>query len=255
MRKLAFLLITVAGVVVVTASCTVVTSESRLPTENQQSAPAPQPRNPGQLEQVVPGAQLEASQELGPNTQELLQDMNTAVQVVNSYWATHWSDFFTGTYTPPTVAGLYDGSTTGGPTCGGAPPVPDNAFYCATGEDFLAWDANLMAKGFQFGDSWVYLVIAHEWAHAIQYRLSEDLQSQSAELQADCLAGAVLYGASRDGTLKFEQGDEKEIATGLAELGDETPWTQEGDHGDAFERIQSFSIGRTGGVQACLPIS
>ena len=27
-----------------------------------------------------------------------------------SYWATHWSDYFTGTYQPPTVHGLYDGT-------------------------------------------------------------------------------------------------------------------------------------------------
>jgi predicted metalloprotease len=110
-----------------------------------------------------------------------------------------------------------------------------------------------MAKGAQFGDSWVYLVIAHEWAHAIQYRLSKDLQTLDAELQADCLAGAVLYGAARDGTLQFEQGDEREITIGLTRLADETPWTQEGDHGDAFERIQSFALGRKGGVPACLP--
>lgn len=33
------------------------------------------------------------------------------------------------------------------------------------------------------------------------------------------------------------------------------PVDARGDHGDAFERIQSFSLGRTGGVQACLPTS
>jgi uncharacterized protein len=200
------------------------------------------------------GAQWDASQPVGPDAEELIQDMDVAVQVVNNYWNIHWSEFFTGTYTPPRVVGLYDASTSGGePTCGGQPVPPDNALYCSTGEDFLAWDVALMAKGAQYGDSWVYLVIAHEWAHAIQYRLSEELQTLDAELQADCLAGAVLYGAARDGTLQFEQGDEREITIGLTQLADETPWTQEGDHGDAFQRIQSFALGRNGGVTACLP--
>ena len=190
-----------------------------------------------------------------PSPQELVDDTNVAVRVVNNYWAQHWSEFFTGTYQPPTVWGMYDSSTGGGPTCGGNPPVPGNAFYCATGEDFLAWDAQLMARGVQFGDAWVYLVIAHEWGHAIQFRLDRSLASKAAELQADCLAGAVLYGAARDGTLVFEQGDEKEITRGLTEMADETPWTSEGDHGDAFERVQSFGQGRSGGVIACLPTS
>ncbi|MGH8089010.1 MAG: neutral zinc metallopeptidase, partial [Stenotrophomonas sp.] len=108
---------------------------------------------------------------------------------------------------------------------------------------------------FMSGDAWVYLVIAHEWGHAIQARLSRALGSRQAELQADCFAGAVLYGAHNDGTLQFEQGDEKEIANALARIADDTPWTKQGDHGDPFQRIQAFGTGRSGGVMACLPIS
>jgi predicted metalloprotease len=112
-----------------------------------------------------------------------------------------------------------------------------------------------MVLGAQFGDAWVYLVIAHEWGHAIQYRLNASLQSKAAELQADCFAGAALYGAAADGTLLFEEGDEKEITLGLTAIADETPWTDQGDHGNAFERVQSFAAGRSGGVPACLPTS
>lgn len=193
-------------------------------------------------------------QELDPNVQEILQDMDTATEVVNNYWASHWSEFFTGSYSPPQVVGLYDGTGANVPLCAGKPLEAGNAHYCESG-DFVAWDVSLMASGFMSGDAWVYLVIAHEWGHAIQARLSKTLESQQAELQADCFAGAVLYGARDDGTLQFEQGDEREIANGLASVADETPWTKEGDHGDTFERIQAFGAGRTGGVNACLPIS
>ena len=37
------------------------------------------------------------------------------------------------------------------------------------------------------GDTWIYLVIAHEWAHAIQNRLDLGLVANGRELQADCL--------------------------------------------------------------------
>lgn len=190
-----------------------------------------------------------------PTEEELLNDVDVAVQVVNDYWNRHWPEFFTGTYQPPVVSGLYDSASGGGPTCGGLPAVPDNAFYCASGEDFVAWDRQLILQGAEHGDAWVYLIVAHEWAHAIQYRLDPSLQILADELQADCMAGAVLYGAARDGTLIFEDGDEQEIVRGLAQLADKTPWTMQSDHGSALERAENFALGRAGGVNACLPIA
>ena len=68
----------------------------------------------------------------GVTIDELVDDIASAEQVVNGYWAAHWCDFYTGTYQPPTVDGLYDGtdpSTT--PTCDGEPLEAYNAFYCA----------------------------------------------------------------------------------------------------------------------------
>ena len=41
---------------------------------------------------------------------------------------------------------------------------------------------------------WVYLVVAHEWGHAIQYRVPRSLVVRGRELQADCLAATVLPG-------------------------------------------------------------
>jgi predicted metalloprotease len=112
-----------------------------------------------------------------------------------------------------------------------------------------------MGQGFAKGDAWVYLVVAHEWAHAIQNRLSESSQSVSAELQSDCLAAAVLYGSASDEELQFEEGDEKEIVRALSDLADELPWTSSADHGNAFQRVDAFSRGRSGGVESCVPSS
>ena len=184
--------------------------------------------------------------------EELKKDMQGAQDIVDGYWAKHWSDFYTGTYEPPTVLGLYDGTVADEtPTCGGTPLEAYNASYCAP-EDFVAWDVNLMVRGADvIGDTWVYLVIAHEWGHAIQERLDPSLVAQGDELQADCLGAAALFGAAADGTLTIEDGDEKEMVNSLSALADEMAWTSSADHGDPFQRVQWFTLGRNGGVNAC----
>ena len=110
-----------------------------------------------------------------------------------------------------------------------------------------------MAAGYErIGDAWVYLIIAHEWGHAIQARLRADQVSVAAELQADCLAGATLFGAAERGLLRFERGDTQELQETLAAVADDFPWTTESDHGDARQRISAFNQGAQGGVRACL---
>ncbi|MEW2805810.1 hypothetical protein AB0929_01545 [Streptomyces massasporeus] len=188
-----------------------------------------------------------------PARDDMNQDIESAVQGVDAYWDAHWSEFFTETYVPPTVLGEYDGASADVPTCAGEPLADDNAFYCMTAEDYLAWDTDLMRSGYQYGDAFVYLVVAHEWGHAIQNRLEAELRTTDAELQADCLAGAELDGAARDGTVVFEEGDVDELRTALVRDADNTPWTKEGDHGSADERVGAFAMGQDLGVEGCLP--
>lgn len=187
-----------------------------------------------------------------PNPALLLDELQTAEIITNGFWTRHWGDYFPGTYSPPKVLGLYDGNSASVPLCGQTPLSADNAFYCPQA-DFVAWDKGLMEKGYANGDTWPYLVIAHEWGHAIQDRLGDSLTEKASELQADCLAGAALFGAAADGELILETGDQKELAAGLNVLGDETPWTSSADHGDSFERIRSFDEGRLHGIARCVP--
>jgi predicted metalloprotease len=177
------------------------------------------------------------------------EDERVAITATATFWKRRFTQLFGRPYTPPKVAGAYLG--TNGPTCGGQRSVPFNAFYC-TAEDFVAWDQNLMAAGYkQIGDAWVYLIIAHEWGHAIQARLDRGQVSVAAELQADCLAGATLLGATQDRTIRFEAGDGEELAKTLAAVADDFPWTSESDHGDARQRINAFNLGLRGGVAEC----
>jgi predicted metalloprotease len=180
------------------------------------------------------------------------EDTQTAIDVVDTFWAAHWSEYFTGEYTSPTVYGYYDGTDPdSAPSCNGEPLEAGNAFYCGE-TDELAWDVSLMSDGYRAGDAFPYLVVAHEWGHSIQARV-DDVTTNAYELQADCLAAAALYGAAMDGTLQFEEGDEKEITNALTALADSTGWTDTTDHGDTFQRIEYFDAGRQGGVAACLP--
>lgn len=237
----------VAVLVVVLAGCSVTVTGSARPVVAPVSPPAGQPPPP-----TGPGSTPAVPAGVGPA--ELVEDVATAEQVVDEYWTRHWSDFFVGTYESPTVVGLYDGADPDPalPTCAGEVLPPENAVYCPEG-DFVAWDVTLMLRGLEIGDSWVYLIVAHEWGHAVQARLDVSLNLQQSELQADCLAGATLYGAAADGTLSLESGDVRELTTSLTAAADETPWTSSTDHGDPFQRIGAFDLGRTGGVEACLP--
>jgi predicted metalloprotease len=182
----------------------------------------------------------------------MADDEKSAVDAIDTYWRRHFTELFgPATYRSPQVSGGYVGSD--GPRCGGEPSVPFNAFYCTDG-DFLAWDENLMAAGYeQIGDAWVYLIIAHEWGHAIQARLVDrGLVSVAAELQADCLAGASLQGAAQDGLIQIEPGDAEEIGQTLAAVADDFPWTNERDHGSAQQRISAFNLGAGSGATACI---
>jgi uncharacterized protein len=181
---------------------------------------------------------------------DLAGDERGAVGATDAFWRQAFPDDFHQSYRSPQVKGGYLGEN--GPTCGGQPSVAFNAFYCPS-QDFLAWDENLMAAGYrQIGDAWVYLIIAHEWGHAIQARLRADQVSVAAELQADCFAGATLFGAADRGLLTFERGDIQELQQTLVAVADDFPWTKESDHGDARQRIDAFNQGAQGGVTSCI---
>ena len=215
------------------------------PTETGTTTAPTETASPTESMTIAPTGEVDAA--------ELAEDIQAAQDLANDWWKRHWKDFFTGRYSAPTVYGIYDGyDVENSPTCFGDPLPPGNAFYCPDG-DYVAWDKTLLELGYEIGDSWPYLIISHEWGHAIQADLAMDLQSEQYELQADCLAGAVIYGQIADGRLEKDDGDEKEIVDGLNFIADEVPWGMTGDHGDSFQRIEAFNLGRTDGVPGCLP--
>ncbi len=146
------------------------------------------------------------------------------------------------------------------PPCGPDPlPIEayqENAFYCRPG-DFIAWDAEVLIPGLytEFGDFAVALVLAHEWAHAVQARASVDGPTIMTELQADCFAGvwAGAVDAGQSELLILEPGDLEEAMAGYLLFRD-PPGTDPGDpqaHGSAFDRVNAFQDGFLNGPEKC----
>ncbi|GAB1818096.1 neutral zinc metallopeptidase [Herbidospora sp. RD11066] len=181
---------------------------------------------------------------------DVRDDIRAALSVTRAFWADHWYDYFNVRYVPPRILGGYNGRSANRPICGGQRATPLNAFYCGGNAHYITWDVNLMSEGYKYGDGWIYHVIAHEWGHAVQAHVPW-LRAVQDELQADCLAGAALAGAARDGNLVWERGDTAEVHTILRLLSGDTPWTKVGDYGSAAERMRAFRLGANRGVPAC----
>lgn len=221
-------------------------------------APAAAQQQPGQLQtaELVTALQPE----------DFDADYATALQVVNGFWSAHYGEFFAGSYAPPGlvtatsigVDGLYDGNVDRIP-CGASMFQAGNAHYCgppyAAGSHFVGFDVGFLRRAHELGDMFIYMIVAHEWGHAIQSGLVAGGLGVQYELQADCLAGAALEGAVRDGALVLEPGDYEEVDAGLAAIADAYPWGSVADHGNAQERIAMFRGGAQNGVRSCIPQS
>lgn len=146
------------------------------------------------------------------------------------------------------------------PTCAGelgpAAIYVGNAFYCSP-DDYIAWDdVGLFPDLYdQYGDFTVGLVIAHEYAHAVQARANLDGPTIFVELQADCLAGAwagaVAAGGARE--VRFDPTDLDNAIGGFLTFADPlgTPAGDPSAHGTAFDRLNAFAEGFEVGVEAC----
>jgi hypothetical protein len=219
-----------------------------------------------------PSRQAEAHKNLPPH--EFISDYTTALAITNQYWATHFSEYVPGgIYNPPGLLnirpdlglGFYDAiGTTDDRTlspdgdrvpCGTIQLYDNNAIYCglpfAPGSDYIAFDYSFMNRAHTLGDMFIYFVVAHEWAHAIQARVDASAHSQRYELQADCIAGGTISGMVNDGALILDAGDSEELWNILIDRADQFEWTKIGDHGSAAQRINAYNQGANYGVNSC----
>jgi len=145
----------------------------------------------------------------------------------------------------------------GGQTKAPYQDVAGNAFYCSNG-DFVAYDEQGLIPKLrsQYGEFAVGLVFAHELGHAIQARVNySPSASVLLEQQADCFAGAWAQhvATSTDENVHLSKDDLDTALAGLLALRDPSgiDGSQDGAHGNGFDRVSAFQDGYEGGAQAC----
>lgn len=151
-----------------------------------------------------------------------------------------------------------------------ASDVEGNAFYCPSA-DAMAWDraALLPVLKERFGEAAVMLVLAHEMGHAVQRRAGLSVEKQRAEpdtyptilieAQADCYAGSFVRWVADDNATYLHVAKDRldpaleSLITFRDPIG--TEQTDEGAHGDAFDRVSAFQDGYDNGAKLCSEMS
>lgn len=194
----------------------------------------------------------------------------TVVTDVTTFWSqtypavfgTQWTDLSGGFYSVDTA----DAQAQPPPCVKRTVDVEGNAFYCPT-EDVIAWDraALLPVLRERFGESAVMLVLAHEVGHAVQRRAGISLEEQRRnseryppvliEAMADCYAGAFVRWVA-DGKATHLKVDKNRLDSALESLitfrdPTGTEQTDQGAHGDAFDRISAFQDGFDRNASLC----
>ena len=145
----------------------------------------------------------------------------------------------------------------GGKTTTPYQDIAGNAFYCSNG-DFVAYDEQGLIPELRqkYGEFAVGLVFAHELGHAIQARVNYTPNAGVyLEQQADCFAGswAQHVATSTDANVHLSKDDLDTALAGLLALRDPSgiDGSQDGAHGNGFDRVSAFQDGYEGGAQAC----
>ncbi len=127
--------------------------------------------------------------------------------------------------------------------------------YCRTSHSIYLLKEDVLLA-YSFGDSALAMLIAHEYAHAVQATMYKKVESTlKSELQADCLAGYFLGSLPN---IIFNKQDEQEIITFLWKIGDYSILHSR-HHGTPKQRVSSLYIGwkaskELSGVDVCQKI-
>jgi predicted metalloprotease len=135
------------------------------------------------------------------------------------------------------------------------------AFYCAI-DDFLVYDDGpdslLGSLTTDYGPAIMGVVLAHEYAHAVQARagdLDRGLPTVLTEQQADCFAGAWVGRAvlGESPIIRLGDADVRGGLVAMVTVRDPVGIDQfvAGGHGSAFDRVGAFQEGFNGGPERC----
>lgn len=215
-----------------------------------------------QIDQEVVGGPTdeERTEETVPVDVDADEVVGMALDDLADYWGDRLPGLYEREFTPP-IGGLVPyGPDTPVPQCGDVPiryeDISANALYCPE-LDFIAWDRVNLVPGLQenFGPLTVGIVMAHEYAHAIQGRGEVRGEVVTLELQADCFAGAWVADVD-DRIDLFSTGDDRldQAVGGFLDLRD-TIGVAANDpnaHGSGFDRVSAFQEGFDIGPDICV---
>jgi uncharacterized protein len=205
------------------------------------------PQAPRSTATAPPGKQEDGTM----TVEEFEDDLDGAVAIAQDYWTQQFKTSG-GSFEP--IRRVIPYQRSGEVACGGQGVPANNAVYCPAG-DFIAYDVNWAYQAFrQIGDAFIFYLLGHEYAHAVQLRLGVQAQfTIQQELQADCMAGAYIGDMERRNRLSLADGDTEELAAGLEAVGDDPgqPWFAEGSHGTARQRTQAFANGYQDSLEPC----
>jgi predicted metalloprotease len=198
-----------------------------------------------------------------------------ALSDVMAFWRTNYPKISGGKPLPPLKGGLYsvDGAAVvssqqvAGPAskeaCVKHDPafIVDNAAFCLL-DDSIVWDRDpqhlVGVLASHYGPLIMGLVFAHEFGHAIQYRLKIDpdnrLPTIDTESQADCAAGAFVASAFKGQAPHFRTTPAQLDAAlnGFLQIRDSTPSSRADiSHGNGFDRVSAIEDGIQKGVTFC----
>ena len=183
-----------------------------------------------------------------------------ALDDLEGFWTDALPELYDAEFAPLRGGYVAYGPDTPLPSCGPEPltydMVVDNALYCPA-EDLIAWDRAVLLPGLQerFGSLTVGLVMAHEFAHAVQARGGVRGATVTLELQADCFAGAWVDDVD-DRIATFGTGADAldQAVAGLLELRDTLGIAgyASSAHGSGFDRVGAFQQGFEEGAGSCV---
>ncbi|WP_191983972.1 neutral zinc metallopeptidase [Amycolatopsis eburnea] len=186
-----------------------------------------------------------------------------AIADVQTYWAEHLQADFGQQFEPVKSLLSYDAQSDTEETGCGSVKKLVNAFYCPV-DDSVAWDRGVLLPMLRqrFGPMSVVVVLAHEFGHAVQYRLGDKAGITKStptvvkEQQADCFAGGYFRWVAEDKS-KFYRVSTSEglnqVMASMFLIRDQagTSAADRGAHGTAFDRTYAFQAGFEKGPKEC----
>ncbi|WP_329050940.1 neutral zinc metallopeptidase [Amycolatopsis sp. NBC_01488] len=186
-----------------------------------------------------------------------------AIDDVQTYWAERLPADFGQQFEPVKSLLSYDSRSDSEQTGCGSVKKLMNAFYCSV-DDSVAWDRGVLLPMLRqrFGPMSVVVVLAHEFGHAVQYRLGDKANLTKGtptvvkEQQADCFAGGYFRWVAEDKSKYYRVSTSEglnQVMAAMFLIRDQagTSGTDRGAHGTAFDRTFAFQTGFEKGPKEC----